>query len=179
MKRIYVLAVIVLLCSSCKNTKAQTEITCLAKAPAEVGVNQKFQYTVTTNEKGTVLDFDFGKFEVVSGPSTSSSTSISIQNGKTEQKTEYSYSYILSINKEGTFTIPGGSISVDGKIVETNPVSVKVVKFSKSAQKERDEQGGIFNFQWPDMDSFFEASPFSNRNGHDDEKVEYKDDITK
>ena len=73
---------------------AQDEMVCTAKAPSEVVVNQQFQYTVTTSEKGTILDTDFGKFEFVGGPSMGSSTSISIANGRTEQSTQYTYTYV-------------------------------------------------------------------------------------
>ena len=78
---------------------AQDESVCTAKAPAEVVVNQQFQYTVTTSEKGTILDTDFGKFEFLGGPSMGSSTSISIANGHTEQSTQYTYTYILTCKR--------------------------------------------------------------------------------
>lgn len=179
MKRVLTILSIVFLCASCKNSVAQEEVTCVAKAPAEVGVNQQFQYTVTTNSKGTVLETDFGKFELVGGPSTSTSTSFTVQGGNTEHKTTYSYTYFLTINKEGTFNIPGVSMSIDGKVVQSNPVTVKVLKAVKNQNDNSDSQG-FFNFQWPDMDSFFGSTPFGDRrDGHDDEKIDYKDNLTK
>ncbi len=163
--------------SSCKNIKAQEEAFCNVKAPTEVGVGQQFQYKVITNAKATILETDFGKFELLAGPTTSTSTSISLMNGKTEQKTEYSYIYVLSINREGTFTIPGISLSVDGKVIHTEAVVVKVVKSLKSTPKDEEieDSQSFFNFQWPDLDSFFDRAPKNNQ----EDKVEYKDDITK
>ena len=159
--------------------KAQDESVCIAKAPAEVVVDQQFQYTVTTNEKGTVLDTDFGKFEFVGGPSMGSSTSISIANGQTEQSTQYTYTYVLSCRREGTYTIPGVSISVDGKVLRSNPVEVRVVKASKQTPQE--ENGGFsdfFHFEWPDF-NFFGGDSRSQQPKSKSESVEYKDDIKK
>lgn len=179
MERISLLLLLTLILSSCHtNTKAQVEPVCVAKAPSEVGVNQQFQYVVSTNAKATILETDFGKFELVGGPSTSTSTSISMANGTTEQKTEYSYVYFLSINREGTYTIPGVSVSVDGKVMHTDPVVVKVVKSPKMATENNDDdRRGFFEFQWPDFDSFFGGGGDGKDNKND--RVEYKDDISK
>lgn len=160
-------------------TKAQDESVCTAKAPSEVVMGQQFQYTVTTNEKGTVLDTDFGKFEFVGGPSMGSSTSISIANGHTEQTTQYTYTYVLVGKREGTFTIPGVSISVDGKVLRSNPVEVRVVKAGKQSQQE--DQGGFsdfFHFEWPDI-NIFGGDSRSQQPKSKSESVEYKDEIKK
>lgn len=162
--------------------KAQTEETCLAKAPAEVVVNQQFQYTVTTSEKGTVLDTDFGKFEFVGGPSMGSSTSISIANGHTEQSTQYTYTYVLAARREGTFTIPGVSISVDGRVLRSNPVEVRVVKAGKQSQENMNNaQNDFFHFEWPGFNFFGGDDSRSQepRSKSKSEKVEYKDEIKK
>lgn len=167
--------------SACFTVNAQTDGQCTAKAPAEVVVGQQFQYTVTTSEKGTVLDTDFGKFEFVGGPSMGSSTSISITNGHTEQHTQYTYNYILSARREGSFTIPGVSISVDGRVLRSNPVEVRVVKAGKQSQENpNNDQSDFFRFEWPGFNFFGgddrsqEAKPKSKS-----EKVEFKDDIKK
>ncbi|MBR4918655.1 MAG: protein BatD [Bacteroidales bacterium] len=127
------LAVFILFCSV---ALAQSEKSCKATAPAEVAVDQQFKYTVTTEKKGDVISSDFGKFEMVSGPSVGSSTSISMANGKVDQKTTYTYTYYLIGHKEGEFTIPGITISIDGRVVKSNYVVVKVVKAPKVAQQE-------------------------------------------
>lgn len=160
-------------------TKAQDEAVCIAKAPQEVVVNQQFQYTVTTSEKGTVLETDFGKFEFVGGPSMGSSTSISIANGHTEQSTQYTYTYILSAKREGSFTIPGVSISVDGKVLRSNAVEVHVVKSGKQSQEaQNDPFSNFFHFEWPDLNPFNNNNP-SQQPKSKSESVGYKDDIKK
>ena len=158
---------------------AQDEAACIAKAPSEVVVNQQFQYTVTTTEKGTVLDTDFGKCEFVGGPSMGSSTSISIANGHTEQSTQYTYTYVLVCKREGTFTIPGVSISVDGKVLRSNAVEIKVVKAGKQSQNNQSgNQSDFFHFEWPDF-NFFGGDPRSQQPQSKSESVEYKDDLKK
>lgn len=178
MKKTVLILFCAILFTSCHTTSAQKEVLCEVKVPSEVGTGQQFQYKVITNAKAKILDTDFGKFDLVSGPSTSTSTSISVAGGKTEQKTEYSYVFVLSSNREGTLTIPGVSLSVDGKVMHTDAVVVKVVKSPKQLQKGEapDETDNMFNFQfqWPDMDSFFGRRP----SGKED-KIDYKDNISK
>lgn len=179
MRRNILIAVLCLLCFSTVPALAQDDVTCVAKAPQEVVVNQQFQYTVTTPEKGTVLETDFGKFEFVGGPSMGSSTSISISNGRTEQNTQYTYTYVLTAKREGTFTIPGVSISVDGKVLRSNAVEVRVVKASKQTQEnQNDPFSNFFQFEWPNMNPFGNNRP-SQQPDSRSESVEYKDDIKK
>ena len=113
--------------------------TCTAKAPSEVPLDRPFQYTVSTSSQGEIVSTDFGKFELVSGPSVGTSTSISMINGHVDQQTTYTYTYHLSAKKEGTFTIPGVTLSIDGKVVKSNSVTVTV---SKNAQSHDDNQFG-------------------------------------
>ena len=161
-------------------SKAQDEPLCTAKAPAEVVVNQQFQYTVTTSEKGTILSTDFGKFEFVGGPSMGSSTSISISGGHTEQSTQYTYTYVLTCPREGTFTIPGVSVSVDGRVLKSNAVEVRVVKAGKQQpSQQQDDQSGFFHFEFPDFGDFFGNDRRQQQPKSKSESVEYKDDIKK
>ena len=157
------------------NLMAQ-ESDCMAKAPSEVAVDRQFKYTVTTSEQGEVLSSDFGKFELVSGPSIGTSTSISFVNGTMDQSTTYTYNYYLVAHKEGTFTIPGISISIDGRVVKSNPVVVSVVKAPK-AQEEPQEQADWFHFDFdfPQMEDFPQWSDFFQpRSGAEPQQNESK-----
>lgn len=182
MKRNCLLLLAFFLCGAFFTAKSQNDELCTAKAPSEVVVDQQFQYTVSTSEKGTVLETDFGKFEFVGGPSMGSSTSISIANGQMEQSTQYTYTYVLVCHREGTFTIPGVSISVDGRVLRSNAVEVRVVKTGKQAQQPESESN-FFNFEWPDFNFFGGGNNNNNNNSQQpkskSEKVEYKDDIKK
>lgn len=146
------LSILILFCSF---AQAQSEESCKASAPTEVAVDQQFKYMVITEEQGDVISSDFGKFEMVSGPSVGSSTSITMVNGKVDQKTTYTYTYYLIGHKEGEFTIPGITISIDGRVVKSNYVVVKVVKAPKvTQQEERAPNDSWFNwdFQMPEME---------------------------
>lgn len=162
-----------MLCLGSASVFAQDDASCIASAPKEVAVNQQFQYTVTTTVKGTVLETDFGKFDLVGGPSMGSSTSITISNGTTVQNTKYTYTYVLSAKREGTFKIPGVSISVDGKVLRSNSVEVQVVKASKQTPENQDNSSNFFQFDWSDF------NPFGVDNSSNSDNVENADDIKK
>lgn len=105
------------------------QVSCTAKAPSEVGVGQAFRYQVTLNEKPSkIVGTSFNNFDVLNGPNQSSSSSISIVNGKMSQSSSYTYTYTLAAKKEGQFTIPGVVFSVDGNQVKANSVTVNVVE---------------------------------------------------
>ena len=100
-----------------------------ANAPQQVAVGQQFRLTYTVNSQD-VSGFRIGQipdaFEILMGPSTSSQSSFSIVNGHTSQTSSITYTYILSATKNGSFTIPAASISVDGKTVNSNTLTIKV-----------------------------------------------------
>lgn len=67
-------------------------------------------------------------FSVLSGPNTSTSSSIRSINGRTSMSIAYTYTYILQAQKEGTFEIPAASVTVDNKTYTSHGLTVKVVK---------------------------------------------------
>ena len=64
---------------------------------------------------------------LLSGPDLSTRTSISIVNGKQSHKYTVDYTYTYKAEKEGTFTIPAASITVDGKKLTSQPASFTVL----------------------------------------------------
>ena len=123
---VMVLLVLVALHFSLTTSSAQT---LTANAPQQVAVGQQFRLTYTVNSQD-VKDFRVGQipdaFDVLMGPSTSTQSSFSIINGHTSQTSSVTYTYILSATKNGTFTIPAASISVDGKQVSSSALNIKV-----------------------------------------------------
>ena len=111
--------------------QAQSQTTCNAKAPSQVGVGQTFEYTVSLNEKPSkIASSNFNNFTIVGGPSQGASTSISSINGQTTQISSYYYTYYLRADKTGSFTIPGTSFIVNGKQVTSNSVKISVLEGS-------------------------------------------------
>ncbi len=112
-------------------------------APNAVEVGKQFRLSFTINERGTNLKLpDLSNFDVLMGPSTGQSTSISTINGKTTQETTFSYTYILRAKQEGKFEIRPASIEVNGKIFESNSLTVQVVKAqARPAQPQANNPG--------------------------------------
>ena len=91
----------------------------------KVGLNEQFSLTYTVNDSGDRFQPPvFYDFTVLSGPSTSSSTSII--NGKVSK--ENSYTYYLRAKKVGLFTIGSASIRVNGKQYRSSTTSIQVLK---------------------------------------------------
>lgn len=100
-----------------------------ASARDEVAVGEQFRliYTVNAQANGfkapTIRDFS-----IITGPNQSTSSSMQIINSQVTRSIEYSYTFVLQANKEGTFNIGPASVNVDGKNRQSNPVTIKVVK---------------------------------------------------
>lgn len=93
----------------------------------KVGLNEQFNLTFSLNASGDrFVAPNLSNFTVLAGPSSSSSTSMI--NGKVTKET--SYSYRLRAKKMGVFTIYPAKISVKGKKLQSNSLSVQVLKSS-------------------------------------------------
>jgi hypothetical protein len=104
-----------------------------AKPVVEAGENFSLSYTVNAQAisfKGPNLS----NFTILTGPSTSTSSSIRSVNGRTSMSITYTFSYILQASKEGTFEIQPASVTVDKKQYQSNPVTIKVVKSASGNQ---------------------------------------------
>ena len=116
-----------------------------ANAPQQVAVGQQFRLTYTVNTQDHVSGFQLGQvpdaFEVLMGPSTSTSSSFQIINGKTSQSSSVTYTYILCANKNGTITIPAASISVDGNQISSNALKILVTGQAQSGQSGAGQSG--------------------------------------
>ncbi len=110
------------------NLHAQAQqIEFTASAKSVVAVGERFQLQYKINAEGTgfrgpnIVDFN-----VLTGPSTSTSSSVQIIGGQVTREVSYTYTYVLAATKEGTFTIPPATISFDGKQFTSNAVTVQV-----------------------------------------------------
>lgn len=109
-------------------------IICMAQnitvnAPQHVGVGEQFKlmYTIQTQD---VKGFRAGNIpdglEVLMGPSTSSQSSFQMVNGHTSSSSSITYTYILSAEKAGSYTIPAAHAMVNGKQATSPAVKIKV-----------------------------------------------------
>ncbi len=100
----------------------------VASSPSTVVLDKPFQLVFSVNASCKDLRVpEFTNFDVLAGPFESHSSSIQYVNGKSTSSVAVSYTYTLQAQKTGTFTIPSASITVDGKKVTSNGVSIKVL----------------------------------------------------
>lgn len=104
-------------------------------APSNVSAGQSFKITFDIN--ANTNDFsapNFGKLDILSGPSTSHSSSISIVNGKRESSVRISYSYLVQAPSEGTYNVGKATCTVDGRQISSQPFTIKAVKGTAQSQ---------------------------------------------
>lgn len=105
----------------------------------KVTMGEQFEVTFTLNGSGKNFKAPaFDDFIVLSGPNQSQS--IQIINGQLSQTV--TYSYILQPRSEGKFTIPPASIEIGGKRIQSNSLTIEVLKGTAKPQT-RNQQKSI------------------------------------
>jgi len=112
----------------------------LNKGTVTVGERFTVSYTLT-NARGTKLaPPNFGGLTFVGGPSQSSFQ----QNINGKVTKQITYAYTVRADKTGKFTIGPAQILVKGKWIESNSLSVKVVKANANQNKTPDYAQNLF-----------------------------------
>ncbi len=118
------------------------QVSFTAHAPKVVSIGEQFRLIYTVNTRGAELKpRSFDGFSVLSGPNSSTSTSVQIINGQMQQSMSVSYTYILRGQKAGKFIVNPGSITVEGKEYKSKPLAIEVVKGQASAQRQTNRSG--------------------------------------
>ena len=119
------------------------EVTFTANAPGAVVMGEQFRLTYTVNTHnaksfrvGNITDFD-----ILMGPTQSSSSSTSIINGQRTSSKTLTFTCILRPKKEGTYTIPAATITAEGKQMASKELTVKVLPPDQKAQNQQGAQG--------------------------------------
>ena len=124
------------------NAAAQS-VTFRAVAPNAVVKGEQFRLQFISNKEGKDLRIpEIKDFDVLFGPTVSSSYSQQIVNGKSTSQSSFSYTYILVAQKEGSFTIPEASISIDNSTYKSSPVQIKVLPPDKTAPQAQSSGSG-------------------------------------
>ena len=123
------------------------EVTFVTSAPKAVELNKAFRLKYTVNRRNVKEPRipQIGDFAILSGPSRSEQSSTQIINGNVTSTQSVTFTYVLMPQKEGEFTIPGATISVDGSEITSNKVTVKVLPEDKTAaaqQRNSQRRGG-------------------------------------
>jgi hypothetical protein len=105
------------------------EVTFRASAPEAVVAGEQFRvsYTVNTEAKEFRLQGEMADFDVLMGPSQSTSYSTQIVNGKMSTQVTLTFTYVLAGKKEGTFPIPTATVKVNNAVYTSNSLSVRVL----------------------------------------------------
>ena len=110
------------------NDQLPAQVTFKASAPATVVEGEQFRLSYLLNQEGKDIRLpEISDFNILFGPSISTSFSQRTVNGKTTSENSVTYTYILEAKKTGTFTIPAASIKVNGSNYESNSLQIKVL----------------------------------------------------
>lgn len=135
---------IILFFSTIAVARADEPVKLEASAPSQVILDKPFQVTYTVNASGK--DFrlpEITDFDLLAGPFTSQSSSMSIVNGKRTSSSTYKYTYTFIAQKTGKFTIPSASITVKNQKYTSNGLSIEVLPSDAAPQQQQQAQGGI------------------------------------
>jgi hypothetical protein len=121
--------------------------------PDVLRTGEQFQLVYELNANPSELEIpELNDFRLLGGPSTSSSSSIQIINGKTTRSVSYSYTYYLQAINEGTFTIPPATARIKKDTYQCNAVKIEVVKGStpsspaaKPSDESAEKPAGVIN----------------------------------
>ena len=94
-------------------------------------------------DKNSFTPPDFGEFDILAGPATSTGHSVQFINGSMSKSVSYTITYVLLPRQSGTFTIGSAAIKVDGKRYATNPTQIEVKEGGGSESSA--QQGGQNN----------------------------------
>lgn len=112
------------------------DIEFMATGPKEVSLGEQFEISFSVNGNGSsFIGPPISGFAVLSGPNPSTSSSVQIINGQMSQSITTSLVYYLQATQPGTFTIPGATITVNGKKYKSNSLTIKVIKGQSAATR--------------------------------------------
>lgn len=121
----------------------------------------------------------FKGFSLRSGPNKSTSTSMSIINGQMTHSVQTTFSYILTAEGEGNYTIGPASCTVDGKKTSSRSFTIKVQKADPNRKQQQSsgwQQSTTYdptNGESPTIDknSLFARATVSNSHPYQGEQV--------
>ena len=138
MKRI-LLSTLLILTAVC--TALADEVSFVASAPKSVVAGKRFElkYEANTKTDGQPTIADVDGLRILTGPHSSTFSSVQSVNGRRTSKMSITYTYIVVADNEGEITIPGATVMIDGKQVVSNPLTIKVLPAGQAAPA---QQGG-------------------------------------
>lgn len=112
------------------------EVTFTASAPDEVTIGEQFRLTYTVNAESEDLRVpDMKAFDVLMGPSKSTSRSVQVVEGKSSSTLTENYTYILMPKKKGSFNLAPATIRVKNAGYKSNSLVIKVTGADTEADR--------------------------------------------
>ncbi|MBN1181231.1 MAG: protein BatD [Bacteroidales bacterium] len=104
------------------------DVSFTVSAPKVVSVGEQFKLVYNVNSKISKFQPpEINDFNILMGPSSSSSSSVQIINGRMSQNINISYTYVLNASKTGKFTVGPASVIVDNKTYSTDAIEIEVI----------------------------------------------------
>lgn len=136
--------------------KAQDDVSFKVICKKQVVVGEQFQVSYELSGDGKNFEApNFNNFEIVGGPFSSSSSSVQIVNGSVTRTNTHTYSFYLRAIKEGKYTIPAATITVNKQKVKSSTTEIEVVKDNSVVAGGSASNGAATNTK----DVFLEAVP--------------------
>ncbi len=168
MRRILIL---VLILTGNLPIKAQ-DASFVATAPKTVIQGSRFQLIYNINKEASDLRVPgINDFQILMGPTTSTSTQVQIINNQVSRMVNYSFTYILRADKTGVFNIPPATIEVDGKKIESNSVTIEVIQSDASTQQQQQSNQGQTETAALSDDDLFITTTANKTTAYKDEPI--------
>lgn len=120
---------------------AQVRFTGKAKQTVKVGERFRVIYEVN-KEANNFRSPNFGNLQVLSGPGTSTNSSIQYINGKMTQNYSMSYTYLIQAVKEGDVVISPATVTVERVKVKSNSIKIKIISGTGNKQRSTNQSTG-------------------------------------
>lgn len=127
-------------------------VTFTAQAPSAVVRGERFRisYKVTDASPKQFRAPDMKGLSVLAGPSTSTSQSTTVVNGKVTSSSSYTYTFIVVGDEEGDYKLDGATITVGKDTYTSNGLTIKVLppdsnqpqQGQQSQQNQSSQRGG-------------------------------------
>lgn len=111
------------------------QVSFTANAPRQVIQGNKFdvKFILRNAEGENFKEPSLGGVTKIYGPSTSTSYSMQMINGKTTSSSSCEYTIMYKADKAGTYTIPSATVEVDGKRYSTKPLTIEILPPDKNS----------------------------------------------
>ena len=144
--------VVTLILAMASQTVLADDVTFTAQAPSAVVRGERFRisYKVTDATPKQFRAPDMKGLSVLAGPSTATSQSTSVVNGKVTTSSSYTYTFIVVADEEGDYKLDGATVTIGNNTYTSNGLTIKVLppdsnqpqQSQQSQQSQSSQRGG-------------------------------------